>query len=108
MPRPRRPVRAAQALPATPYDGHTLRAVIEATERLTGRDIERSYVDKGYRGHDTANPRRVLISGQKRAWLPKSHRAPDRLRKPTLAPKWLLNGRLRPAFEVITYLYEPW
>src|SRR5215470_9978300 len=46
--------------------GHTLDAVIEATERLTGREIERAYVDKGYRGHDTANPRRVFISGQKR------------------------------------------
>jgi IS5 family transposase len=56
----------AKALPGNPYDGHTLRAVIEATERLTGRDIERAYVDKGYRGHDTANPRRVFISGQKR------------------------------------------
>ena len=28
--------------------------------------IERAYVDKGYRGHETANPRRVFISGQKR------------------------------------------
>ncbi|MEJ6871855.1 transposase, partial [Bradyrhizobium japonicum] len=26
----------------------------------------RAYVDKGYRGHDTQNPRRVFISGQKR------------------------------------------
>src|SRR5262249_42728030 len=41
-------------------------AVIEATERLTGREIERAYVDKGYRGHDAPNPRRVFISGQKR------------------------------------------
>jgi IS5 family transposase len=24
------------------------------------------FVDKGYRGHDTANPRRVFLSGQKR------------------------------------------
>ena len=56
----------AKALPGNPYDGHTLGAVIDATERLTGRDIERAYVDKGYRGHDTANPHRVFISGQKR------------------------------------------
>jgi IS5 family transposase len=56
----------AKALPGNPYDGHTLRTVIEDTERLTGRPIERAYVDKGYRGHDTANPRRVFISGQKR------------------------------------------
>ena len=48
------------------YDGHTLRAAIEDTQRLTGREIERIYVDKGYRGHDAPNPRRVFISGQKR------------------------------------------
>src|SRR5499433_539505 len=39
----------ARTLPGNPYDGHTLGAVIEATERLTGREIERAYVDKGYR-----------------------------------------------------------
>src|SRR5205807_767921 len=32
----------AKALPGNPYDGHTLGAVIEATERLTGREIERA------------------------------------------------------------------
>jgi transposase, IS5 family len=36
------------------------------TQKLTGCAIERGYVDKGYRGHDTDNPRRVFISGQKR------------------------------------------
>src|SRR5204863_2424866 len=56
----------ARALPGNPYDGHTLGAVIEATERLTARAIERAYVDKGYRGHHTPNPRRVFMSGQKR------------------------------------------
>ena len=56
----------ATALPGNPYDGHTLRAVIQATERLTGCAIERAYVDKGYRGHGAENPRRVFISGQKR------------------------------------------
>ena len=56
----------AKALPDNPYDGHTLRDVIEDTQKLTGCEIERSYVDKGYRGHDAENPRRVFISGQKR------------------------------------------
>ncbi|XIA67456.1 IS5 family transposase [Bradyrhizobium sp. TZ2] len=56
----------AKALPDNPYDGHTLRDVIEDTEKLTGCAIERAYVDKGYRGHDAQNPRRVFISGQKR------------------------------------------
>ena len=56
----------AGALPDNPYDGHTLRDVIDRTETLTGCPIERAYVDKGYAGHDAQNPRRVFISGQKR------------------------------------------
>jgi IS5 family transposase len=56
----------AKALPGNPYDGHTLKEVIEETEALTGREIERAYVDKGYRGHDAPNPWRVFKSGQKR------------------------------------------
>jgi hypothetical protein len=56
----------ARALPGNPYDGHTLRDVIDDTQKLTGCEIERGYVDKGYRGHDAQNPRRVFISGQKR------------------------------------------
>ena len=49
-------------LPGNPYDGHTLAAVIDGTEKLTGCEVERADVDKGYRGHETANPRRVFIS----------------------------------------------
>ncbi len=56
----------AKALPGNPYDGHSLREVIEETEALTGREIERAYVDKGYRGHDAPKPYRVFKSGQKR------------------------------------------
>ena len=56
----------ARAMPDNPYDGHTLRDVIDLTETLTGCAIERAYVDKGYRGHDASNPRRVFISGQRR------------------------------------------
>ncbi len=56
----------AKALPGNPYDGHSLREVIEETEALTGREIERIYVDKGYRGHDAPKPLRVFKSGQKR------------------------------------------
>jgi IS5 family transposase len=56
----------AKSLPGNPYDGHTLRDVIEDTQKLTGCEIERAYVYKGYRGHDAQNPRRVFISGQKR------------------------------------------
>jgi len=56
----------AKALPGNPYDGHTLKQVIAETEALTGREIERAYVDKGYVGHDAPRPHRVFKSGQKR------------------------------------------
>jgi transposase, IS5 family len=39
-------------LHANPYDGHTLRDVIDRTEAVIGCPIERPYVDNGYRGHD--------------------------------------------------------
>src|SRR6202165_5287526 len=34
----------AKALPGNPYDGHTLREIIEDTQKLTGCAIERGYV----------------------------------------------------------------
>ena len=40
--------------------------MIEATQRLTGRGIDRVYVDKGYRGHGLTGAAQVYISGQKR------------------------------------------
>ena len=40
--------------------------MIEETQALTGREIERVYVDKGYQGHDAPKPLRVFKSGQKR------------------------------------------
>lgn len=58
--------RPGKALPDNPYDGHTISALIDATEKLTGCVIERAYVDKSYRGHDKANRRRVFISGRRR------------------------------------------
>ncbi len=56
----------AKALPGNPCDGHTLETIILETENLTGREIERGYADKGYRGHNAPQPRRIFISGQKR------------------------------------------
>ena len=62
-----RPVRAERpGAVGHPCDGHTLGDVVEATERLTGCGIERAYVGKGCRGHNTQNPRRFFISGKKR------------------------------------------
>ncbi len=56
----------AKAFHGNPYDGHTLGQVIAETQALTGVEIERVYVDKGYRGHNAPKPLRVFRSGQKR------------------------------------------
>ncbi len=56
----------AKALPGNPYDGHTLAEVLAETQALTGREIGRVYVDKGYIGHKAPKPMRVFRSGQKR------------------------------------------
>lgn len=53
-------------MPDNPHDGLTFWDVIDRTETLTGCAIKRAYVDKGYRGRDAQNPRRVFISGQRR------------------------------------------
>jgi transposase, IS5 family len=62
----------AQALPGSPYDGHTLATVIPAIEQLVGNTIERLHADAGYRGHN-APPEykfKVYTSRQKRRVTP--------------------------------------
>jgi IS5 family transposase len=56
----------AQALHGNPFDGHTLGPVVADLEKLTGVEVKRIHVDKGYRGHTYANKFRVWISGQVR------------------------------------------
>ena len=55
----------AKALHGNPFDGHTLGPMVADLEKLTGVDVRRIHVDKGYRGHN-ANKFRVWISGQVR------------------------------------------
>jgi transposase, IS5 family len=76
-------VLGARSLPGNPYDGHTLAAQIAQTERLTGVEIERAYVDRGYRGHD-ADRARVTLSGQKRGITPTIGR--ERRRRNAIEP----------------------
>jgi IS5 family transposase len=64
----------AKAIAGNPYDGHTLAQAIEETEGLTGRRVERVYVDKDYRGHRTPQPRRGLHLGPE-ARRPRRHQA---------------------------------
>jgi IS5 family transposase len=56
----------SKALHGNPYDGHTLAPVVADMERLTGVEIARVHVDKGYRGHNYPNKFKVWISGQVR------------------------------------------
>lgn len=54
------------ALHGNPYDGHTLKPMMEAMHALTGIEPKRIYVDKGYQGHEYPKKLRVFKSGQKR------------------------------------------
>ena len=65
-------VLAAQALPGSPYDGHTLSTVIPHVENIIGNEIKRIIADKGYRGHGAPAPydMRVYVSEQKRGVTP--------------------------------------
>ncbi|HET7837503.1 MAG TPA: IS5 family transposase [Variovorax sp.] len=76
-------VLGARALPGNPFDGHTLAAQIAQAERITGVEVERAYVDRGYRGHD-ADRARVFVSGQKRGITPTIRR--ERRRRSAIEP----------------------
>ena len=55
-----------KAFHSRPNDGHNLGIVIADSQALTGVEIKRAYVDKGYAGHNAPKPLRVYRSGQKR------------------------------------------
>lgn len=57
----------AKALHGNPYDGHTLKSVVEELAAWIGAPSERIYVDKGYVAHEAPSPLRVFRSGQKRS-----------------------------------------
>lgn len=50
-----------------PYDGHTLKAVIQNTEDSTGVSIENIFADKGYRGSlHWPEDKKVFLSGRRK------------------------------------------
>ena len=55
-----------KALHGNPFDGHTLGPMVADMESLTGVEVKRIHVDKGYRGHNYSNKFKVWISGQVR------------------------------------------
>jgi transposase, IS5 family len=56
----------AKALHGNPFDGHTLGPIVADLQNLTGVEVQRIHVDKGYRGHSYQNRFKVWISGQVR------------------------------------------
>jgi transposase, IS5 family len=90
----------ARALPGKPYDGHTLREVIENTQKLTGCEIERGYVGLPRASHAEPAPRlrlgtktRRLRHHQTRAATALGHRARDRPPQGSRSPRPLLSQR---------------
>lgn len=49
-----------------PRNGHTLGPAIADIERMTGIEVQRGHVDRGYRGHNHPHPFRIWITGQVR------------------------------------------
>jgi len=56
---------SAKAIHGNPYDGHTLKNVINDAENNAKTKILTAFVDKGYKGHKIKD-KEVYISGQKR------------------------------------------
>jgi IS5 family transposase len=56
----------ARALHGNPFDGHTLGPAITDIERMTGIEVKRGHVDRGYRGHNHPHKFRIWITGQVR------------------------------------------
>ena len=59
------------ALHGKPYDGHTLNQAIENVVKNTGVAPSKTYVDKGYKGHDYPDKENVFKSGQRRGVIGK-------------------------------------
>ena len=55
-----------QAHHGNPYDGHTLKDVLEQVERLTSYQVKEVYCDRGYRGHNYDGNTKINIAGQKK------------------------------------------
>jgi len=59
-----------QALHGNPYDGHTLKGVLEHVERVTNCRVKEAFCDRGYRGHNYEGETKVNIAGQKQRGSP--------------------------------------
>jgi IS5 family transposase len=64
----------ARAFHGAPYDGHTLGAALEQSERLTGTAPRQATCDLGYRGHGYTGACDVQIVKRRRKGLPRALR----------------------------------
>ena len=56
---------SVKAFHGNPYDGHTLKEVLDESEKMTRASIKRVIVDKGYKGHQAGGSRKVFLSGMR-------------------------------------------
>jgi IS5 family transposase len=56
---------SVRAFHGNPYDGHTLKEVLDDSEKLTGITIKRAFADKGYKGHQAGTNRNIFLSGMR-------------------------------------------
>ena len=61
-----------QAQHGNPYDGHTLKGILEQVERLTNSQVKEAYCDRGYRGHNYEGDATIHIAGQRNRGQPNS------------------------------------
>ena len=65
----------AMAFHGNPYDGHTLAAMLDQVQRLTGWEAKEAYCDLGYRGHGYSGSTTVhVVNLRKRAKKRSEHR----------------------------------
>ena len=58
-------VTSSHALHGNPFDGHTLKAAIDKSAKITGIAVSKAFVDKGYKGHGVEGAQ-VFINGQRK------------------------------------------
>ena len=62
-------ITGCEALEGSPFDGHTLKSSLALSEKLTGVQVKRAYVDNGYKGHGIED-KEIFRSGQRHGITP--------------------------------------
>ncbi len=52
-----------------PYDGHTLNQALEGVEKVTGVEVQKSFVDNGYKGNNVSEKKKIFMPSTKRSNL---------------------------------------